>query len=83
MYYKEVPPGCTVCSQCHLQCVYTLCDLGCNLEMVNNAKETALLNMVQHNRMDCVMALLTKGADAAAYGDHGNNALHMAVLVGM
>lgn len=61
-----------------LQCVYMLADLGCNLEAQNKAGETALHIMVQRNRVECVMGLLTKGAETAV-GSQTSTPLHMAI----
>lgn len=64
-----------------LQCIYSLADLGCNLEAPNTDGETALHIMVKRNRLECVMGLLSRGADASAKGCHSNTTLHMAIEV--
>ena len=65
-----------------LQCVYVLCDLGCNPDARNNAGEPPLHIMVAKHRNACVMALLNRGAqaDLVATSRH-TNALHLAVEV--
>jgi hypothetical protein len=42
---------------------------------------TALHVAVMRNRFDCVMVLLTYGANAGARGEHGNTPLHLAMSV--
>ena len=63
------------------QCIYALCDLGCNIEAKNTAGDTALHIMIQRQRLGCMMALLSRSADASSVGSGGNNALHLCIQV--
>ena len=63
------------------QCIDYLADLGCNLDVTNDEGETALDIMVQRGRHQCVMALLTRGANAALLSKKGDNAVHYAIKV--
>ena len=55
--------------------------MGCNAEVKNHDGDTALQIMLKRQRLGCVMALLSRSADAASVGSDGNNALHLAINV--
>lgn len=54
---------------------------GCDINGTSSAGNTALHVAVMRNRFDCVMVLLTHGANADARGEHGNTPLHLAMSV--
>jgi len=64
-----------------LQCVYELVQHGANVDTANNSGETALHQMTRHNKFECVLGLLAKGASSTVTGVNRENALHMAVEV--
>ena len=59
--------------------IYCLTELGCNLDAQNNLGETPLHVMVEKERVECVNALLWRGASAAAVDNQGNTVLHKAI----
>lgn len=54
--------------------------MSCNHETQNHRGQTALHVMVNYNRFDCVVALLSSGANPNESNSHGDTPLHMAVL---
>ncbi|KAF2880119.1 hypothetical protein ILUMI_26054 [Ignelater luminosus] len=67
---------------CSRAVVETLVDMNCNINAINFERRTALHIMVLRNRLECVVALLSREADPDL-GDHeGNTALHLAVKQG-
>lgn len=63
------------------ECIYALCDFGCNIEAVNKQNETGLMVMVKNSLFDCAMGLLAKGANADIRDGNGNSPLHKAVEI--
>ena len=61
--------------------MYLLAELKCDIDAVNDKNETALHIMVRKKRQECVMALLSRGADATIPSVDGDTALHHAVQV--
>lgn len=49
----------------------------------SSAGNSALHVAVMRERHDCVMVLLTYGANANAHGEHGNTPLHLAMSVSL
>lgn len=56
---------------------------GCDVDSASTAGNTALHVAVMRNRFDCVMVLLTYGANAGARGEYGNTPLHLAISVSL
>lgn len=56
---------------------------GCDVDSTSSSGNTALHVAVMRNRFDCVMVLLTYGANAGARGEHGNTPLHLAMSVSL
>lgn len=56
---------------------------GCEVNSTSSTGNTALHVAVMRNRFDCVVALLTYGANADARGEHGNTPLHLAMSVSL
>lgn len=54
---------------------------GCDVDSTSTLGNTALHVAVMRNRFDCVMVLLTHGANAGARGENGNTPLHLAMSV--
>ncbi|XP_052604282.1 85/88 kDa calcium-independent phospholipase A2 isoform X1 [Peromyscus californicus insignis] len=52
---------------------------GCDVDSTSTAGNTALHVAVMRNRFDCVMVLLTYGANAGFRGENGNTPLHLAM----
>ena len=48
---------------------------------MSSTGDTPLHVMVRYGRLDCMMALLAKGASAEIVSAQGTNALHMAIEV--
>lgn len=66
---------------CLPQMARMLLKRGCSVNSTSSAGNTALHVMVMRGRVDCVMVLLTHGANADARGEHGNTPLHLAMSV--
>lgn len=64
-----------------LQMARMLLNRGCDVNSVSNSGDTALHIAVMRDRFDCVMVMLTYGANAGARGEHSNTPLHLAMLV--
>lgn len=73
----EHPPG--LCPQM----ARMLLKRGCDVDSTSASGNTALHVAVTRNRFDCVMVLLTYGANAGARGEHGNTPLHLAMSVSL
>lgn len=56
---------------------------GCDVDSTSATGNTPLHVAVMRNRFDCVMVLLTYGANAGAHGEHGNTPLHLAMSVSL
>lgn len=56
---------------------------GCDVDSASASGNTALHVAVMRNRFDCVMVLLTYGANAGARGELGNTPLHLAMSVSL
>lgn len=54
---------------------------GCDVDSTSASGNTALHIAVMRSRFDCVMVLLTYGANAGARGENGNTPLHLAMSV--
>ena len=59
--------------------VMALVELGCLIDARNFSGQTALHVMVQRDRFECVVALLSCGADPNLVDSSGNAPLHLAV----
>ncbi|XP_056654896.1 85/88 kDa calcium-independent phospholipase A2 isoform X7 [Monodelphis domestica] len=57
-----------------------LLNRGCEVNNISNSGDTPLHVAVMRDRFDCVMVMLTYGANAGAHGEHGNTPLHLAML---
>lgn len=68
---------------CLPQMARMLLKRGCDVNSTSSTGNTALHVAVMRNRFDCVMALLTYGANADARGEHGNTPLHLAMSVSL
>lgn len=66
---------------CLPQMARMLLKRGCDVNSTSSTGNTALHVAAMRNRLDCVMALLTYGANADARGEHGNTPLHLAMSV--
>ena len=62
--------------------VIALVDLGCSIEERNFSGQTALHVMVQRDRFECIVALLSRGADPNVVDKSGNSPLHYAAGLG-
>lgn len=58
--------------------VIALVELGCHIDARNFSGQTALQVMVQKDRFDCVVALLSCGADPNLVDSSGSATLHLA-----
>ena len=58
--------------------VMALVELGCLIDARNFSGQTALHVMVQRDRFECVVALLSCGADPNLVDSSGNAPLHLA-----
>ncbi|XP_056648135.1 85/88 kDa calcium-independent phospholipase A2 isoform X1 [Diorhabda sublineata] len=61
------------------QVIEALIDVNCHIDALNFENKTALHIMVERNRLDCVVALLSKQANANLGDKDGNRPLHLAV----
>ncbi|XP_046659863.1 85/88 kDa calcium-independent phospholipase A2 isoform X3 [Homalodisca vitripennis] len=66
---------------CSREVMEQLVDCNCDINVLNFQKRTALHVMVMRNRLECVVALLSRHADADIPDEDGNTALHLAVTV--
>ncbi|KRT82914.1 Ankyrin repeat-containing protein [Oryctes borbonicus] len=55
-----------------------LLDHNCNVNVPNFEKKTALHLMVENKNFDCIIALLSRGADVNIQDSDGNTSLHLA-----
>lgn len=59
-----------------------LIENGAELQCRNSSQETPLHIMARRGRLDCVVALISNGADVNAVCQDNRNALHCAIEVG-
>ncbi|XP_050301399.1 85/88 kDa calcium-independent phospholipase A2 isoform X2 [Anthonomus grandis grandis] len=64
------------------QVIEALIDVNCNINAENFQHRTALHVMVERNRLDCVVALLSRQAKADLPDKDGNRPIHLAVKFG-
>ena len=62
--------------------VIALVELGCCIEERNFSGQTALHVMVQRDRFECIVTLLSRGADPNVVDKDGNSPLHYAATLG-
>lgn len=65
---------------CSREVIESLLDKKCHINALNFDGRSALHVMVMRKRLDCVMALLSFGADTNIADCDGNTALHLAVI---
>lgn len=58
--------------------IESLVDMNCDINALDFEERTALHKMVLNNRLECVVALLSRGADVDFADKSGNTALHLA-----
>lgn len=56
-----------------------LAECGCDINAINFEEKTALHVMVERNRLECVVALLSHEAEIDLRDKNGNTALHLAI----
>ncbi|XP_076272916.1 calcium-independent phospholipase A2 VIA isoform X3 [Rhynchophorus ferrugineus] len=64
------------------QVIDALLDVNCNINAVNFEHKTALHVMVERNRLNCVVALLSRQAKINLPDKNGNHPIHLAVTCG-
>ncbi|KAK9880834.1 hypothetical protein WA026_013160 [Henosepilachna vigintioctopunctata] len=67
---------------CSKTVIETLVDMNCHINLGNFQKRTALHIMVLRKRLDCAVALLSRGADPNLGDEEGNRPIHLAAKVG-
>ncbi|XP_064215860.1 85/88 kDa calcium-independent phospholipase A2 isoform X2 [Tribolium castaneum] len=67
---------------CSREVIEALVDMNCHIDSLNFDKKTALHIMVMRNRLECVVALLSRQADANIGDAEGNRPIHLAVKQG-
>lgn len=83
LYQQDMKFGGTPLHWCCSRAVIDeLVDMNCNINSVNFENRTALHIMVLRNRLDCVVALLSRQADPNLVDLDGNTPLHLAVKQG-
>ncbi|VEN62812.1 unnamed protein product [Callosobruchus maculatus] len=83
LYLKDVKSGGTPLHWANSRLVIeALIDVNCHINAVNFESKTALHVMVERNRLDCVVALLSRQADADLGDKDGNRPIHLAVKIG-
>ncbi|CAH1987400.1 unnamed protein product [Acanthoscelides obtectus] len=83
LYLKDVKSGGTPLHWANSRLVIeALIDVNCHINAVNFEAKTALHVMVERNKIDCVVALLSRQADADIGDKDGNRPLHLAVKTG-
>lgn len=64
------------------QVIEALIDMNCNINAVNFESKTALHVMVERQRLDCVVALLSRQAKCDLPEKNGNRPIHLAAKIG-
>nr|CAI5840327.1 unnamed protein product [Callosobruchus analis] len=83
LYLKDVKSGGTPLHWAKSRLVIeALIDVNCHINAVNFESKTALHVMVERNRLDCVVALLSRQANADLGDKDGNRPIHLAVKAG-
>ncbi|KAL3275689.1 hypothetical protein HHI36_020440 [Cryptolaemus montrouzieri] len=67
---------------CSKTVIETLVDMNCHINLGNFQERTALHIMVLRKRLDCAVALLSRGADPDLGDEEGNRPIHLAAKVG-
>nr|XP_023018736.1 85/88 kDa calcium-independent phospholipase A2 isoform X2 [Leptinotarsa decemlineata] len=80
LYLKDIKNGGTPLHWANSrQVIEALIDVNCHINALNFEKKTALHVMVERNRLDCVVALLSKEANPNLGDKDGNRPIHLAV----
>ena len=56
-------------------------EFGCEVDAVSRSGDTPLSIMIQKDRLECVMTLLSRNASTLKAGKDGNTPLHLAIAV--
>lgn len=64
---------------CSRPVIEALVDMNCHIDALNFDKKTALHVMVARNRLECVVALLSRQANPDVGDAEGNRPIHLAV----
>ncbi|CAH1155338.1 unnamed protein product [Phaedon cochleariae] len=80
LYLKDMKNGGTPLHWANSrQVIEALIDVNCHINALNFELKTALHVMVERNRLDCVVALLSRQANADLGDKDGNTPLHLAI----